>query len=178
MVRLMEEKYGQASRIWVMDRGIVSEDNLDSLRERKAAYIVGTPKGQLRQFEGQLDEHDWSQVQPGVKSNWSHTPIYRKEQYVIARSGDRAEKESAMLAQSKARLRQARTDRREPSKAVCQTRHHRAASVVGWGVLEPSGSQVTIRTAEIAKPQPAPSGRPYANHGRRRTLPKSTAHLG
>ena len=72
----MEEKYGQASRIWVMDRGMVSEENLDSLRERKAAYIVGTPKGQLRQFEGQLlDEHDWSQVQPGVEVKLVHILI-------------------------------------------------------------------------------------------------------
>ena len=89
-----------------MDRGIVSEENLDSLRERKAAYIVGTPKGQLRQFEGQLlDEHDWSQVQPGVEIKLlAHPDLQGKEQYVIARSVDRAEKESAMLAQSKARL--------------------------------------------------------------------------
>jgi hypothetical protein len=82
-----------------MDRGMVSEDNLDSLRERKAAYIVGTPKGQLRQFEQQLlDQSDWSQVQPGVEVKLVEHPDSRgKEQYVIARSTERAEKESAML---------------------------------------------------------------------------------
>ncbi|MBL9205381.1 MAG: IS1634 family transposase, partial [Opitutaceae bacterium] len=54
LVQLMEEKYGQAERIWVMDRGMVSEDNIDFLRARGARYLVGTPKRQLRQFEAQL----------------------------------------------------------------------------------------------------------------------------
>ena len=40
----MEEKYGQPQRIWVMDRGMVSEDNIEFLRERQAPYLVGTPK--------------------------------------------------------------------------------------------------------------------------------------
>ena len=51
MVELMENKYGQAKRIWVMDRGMISEDNLDFLRKREARYIVGTPKQQLRRFK-------------------------------------------------------------------------------------------------------------------------------
>lgn len=45
IVTAMEAKYGQAERIWVLDRGMVSEANLAFLRERKASYIVGTPKG-------------------------------------------------------------------------------------------------------------------------------------
>ena len=50
----------------------------------------------MRQFEGQLlDEHDWSQVQPGVEVKLvAHPDLQGKEQYVIARSVDRAEKES------------------------------------------------------------------------------------
>ncbi|HRZ58085.1 MAG TPA: IS1634 family transposase [Candidatus Paceibacterota bacterium] len=46
IVKLMEDKYGQAQRIWVMDRGIVSEENLEFLRQRKATYLVGTGAGQ------------------------------------------------------------------------------------------------------------------------------------
>jgi transposase len=68
MIEMMEAKYGKARRIRVMDRGMVSEENLDFLRERDARYIVGTPKGQLRQFEAKLlDASDWSDVQPGVE---------------------------------------------------------------------------------------------------------------
>jgi len=42
-VEEMEENYGQAQRIWVMERGMISEANIDFLRERKARYLVGTP---------------------------------------------------------------------------------------------------------------------------------------
>jgi len=64
MVELMEEKYGQPKRIWVLDRGMISEENLEFLRARQARYIVGTPKAQLRKFEAPLlDDHDWAQVQ-------------------------------------------------------------------------------------------------------------------
>jgi transposase len=51
IVRQMEEKYVQAERIWVMDRGMVSEANLGFLRERKARYLMGTPKRRLRAHE-------------------------------------------------------------------------------------------------------------------------------
>jgi transposase len=157
MVRLMEEKYGQANRIWVMDRGMVSEDNLDSLRERKAAYIVGTPKGQLRQFEEQLlDQSDWSQVQPGVEVKLVEHPDSRgKEQYVIARSTERAEKESAMLAQAKARLRAKLEQidaglRKRPAKLG--TIERRIGRWMGKYSRAERFYQVSIRTAEISKP--------------------------
>ena len=54
IVRAMEAKYGRANRIWVMDRGMVSADNLKFLRERGGSYIVGTPKALLRRFEQYL----------------------------------------------------------------------------------------------------------------------------
>jgi hypothetical protein len=50
MVQMMEEKYGQAQRIWVLDRGMISEENIDFLRARQARYLVGTPKSQLKQL--------------------------------------------------------------------------------------------------------------------------------
>ena len=118
MVELMEKKYGKAKRIWVMDRGMVSEDNLKFLRQRGASYIVGTPKGQLRKFEQTfLEEKDWTKVQPGVevklaphpdggsdRGNEGEDDSEGKDQYVIARSKDRREKEAAMLKKAKTRL--------------------------------------------------------------------------
>jgi len=111
MVRFMEDKYGQAQRVWVMDRGMVSESNLDFLRKRRASYIVGTPKGQLRKFEKQfLEQSDWSEVRPGVEAKLvSHPDGEGEEQYIIARSRERREKEAAMLAQARGRL-QAKLD--------------------------------------------------------------------
>jgi len=107
MVRLMENKYGKAKRIWVMDRGMVSEDNIDFLRDREARYIVGATKGQLRKFEQAfLEESDWSEVQPGVEVKLvAHPDGLGKEQYVMCRSADRKKKEAAMLEQKRVRLR-------------------------------------------------------------------------
>jgi transposase len=106
MVELMEQKYGKARRIWVMDRGMVSEDNLDFLRQRQARYLVGTPKGQLRRFEEHLvEEENWTEVQPGVEvKRAGHPDGQGAEQYVICRSRDRQKKEAAMLEQKRARL--------------------------------------------------------------------------
>jgi transposase len=107
MVELMEEKYGQAQRIWVMDRGMISEDNLDFLRERQARYIVGTPKSQLRRFEQHLAEQEnWAQVQDGVEVKLvPHPDGGGDEQYVLCRSSTRREKEAAMIELARQRLR-------------------------------------------------------------------------
>ena len=99
MVELMENKYGKPKRIWVLDRGMVSEENIDFLRERGARYIVGTPKSQLKAFQAKLlEEEDWTQVQPGVEAKLvAHPDGAPGEQYVLCRSGARREKELAML---------------------------------------------------------------------------------
>jgi transposase len=95
IVAAVEERHGKMGRVWVFDRGIVSEDNLKMLRERGASYIVGTPRRKLEQFEKELLHGDWETVQgrPGVKVQLlSH----EGEVYVLAKSEDRAQKELAM----------------------------------------------------------------------------------
>jgi len=95
IVEAMEQKYGRANRIWVMDRGMVSAENLRFLRERNGQYIVGTPKAMLRQFEEYLTRQDWHEVQEGVEVQLVPGPE-GKETFVLARSTDRREKEKAM----------------------------------------------------------------------------------
>jgi len=95
IVQAMEAKYGQASRIWVMDRGMVSERNLEFLRERKGFYMVGTPKAMLRQFERHLTNQDWHAVQAGVEVKLVPGPD-GAETFILARSADRRENEQAM----------------------------------------------------------------------------------
>jgi transposase len=97
IVEAMETKYGQAERIWVMDRGMVSDDNLAFLRERGGSYIVGTPKAMLRRFEQHLTEKDWHEVQAGVEVKLVPGPE-GNETFILARSVDRREKEKAMHA--------------------------------------------------------------------------------
>lgn len=103
IVKAMEAKYGQAQRIWVVDRGMVSEANLRFLRERGGSYIVGTPKALLRQFEQHLIEKDWQQVQEGVEVKLVAGPD-GQELFVLARSHDRRQKEQAMHQRFRERI--------------------------------------------------------------------------
>jgi transposase len=106
MVTSMEEKYGQAERVWVFDRGIVSEENLSWLRDRGAQYLVGTRKGQLRRFEkALLDVTGWHAVRAGLEVKLVADPAGGSERYVVCRSTDRGSKERAMLDRQMERLR-------------------------------------------------------------------------
>ena len=106
VVRKMEARFGQAERIWVMDRGMVSETNIDFLRARKALYIVGTPKAELRHFEAELAEREnWNEVQHGLEARVvAHPDGDGSEKYVLCRSQARGEKEKAMLERQMNRL--------------------------------------------------------------------------
>jgi transposase len=95
MVESMERKHGSLNRVWVMDRGMVSEANLKFLRERGGKYIVGTPKQTLRQFEPHLSAGDWTTVQAGVEVKLVPGPE-GQEMFILARSADRRVKEQAM----------------------------------------------------------------------------------
>lgn len=107
MVRLMEDKYGKPQRIWVLDRGMISEENIDFLRQRDARYIVGTPKSQLKKFQvSLLDANDWVEVQPGVEVKLvAHPDGGSHEQYILCRSSARRQKEAAMIELQRQRLR-------------------------------------------------------------------------
>jgi len=97
MVDIMEAKYGKANRIWVVDRGMVSEGNLEYLRSTGARYLVGTPKSLLKKFERQLLEQSWEKVEPGVEVKLCRSPEGMDETFVLCRSVGRKEKENAIL---------------------------------------------------------------------------------
>ena len=103
IVDKMETKYGMRGRVWVFDRGIVSEDNLQDLRQRGAFYLVGTPRRKLANFERELLEGDWQEIagKPGVRVQLL---LEDGETFVLARSLQRAKKESAMLRSQLTRL--------------------------------------------------------------------------
>ena len=97
IVAMMESKYGQAGRVWVMDRGMVSEDNLEWLRSRGALYLVGTPRRQLRNYERELlDQGSWHEIREGLEVKLVGEKR-AQERFVLCRSTDRAAKEHAML---------------------------------------------------------------------------------
>ena len=104
MVEIMENKYGKAGRVWVMDRGMVSESNLKYLRSTGARYLVGTPKSMLKKFERELLDQSWEEVQPGVDVKVCHSPEVTEETFVLCRSLGRREKENAILNRFVTRL--------------------------------------------------------------------------
>jgi len=97
MILIMESKYGKANRIWVMDRGMVSEENIKFMQQRGARYLVGTPKSMLRKFEQELLAKDWEEVHPGVEVKKCASPEGRDETFVLCRSEGRKDKETAIL---------------------------------------------------------------------------------
>jgi transposase len=91
----IENQYGKAQRIWVMDRGIPTEETLLQMRESDppVSYLVGTPKGKLTVLEAALAGREWQQARPSVRVKLLP---HEGETYVLAQSQDRIAKERAM----------------------------------------------------------------------------------
>ena len=115
IVELMEQRYGKSDRIWVMDRGMVSEKNLAFLRKEGRRYLVGTPKGLLKKYERELLSDDWHKIREGIEvklltvprdededdtatdSVGSDTTAPDKEIFILCRSRDRVKKDAAIV---------------------------------------------------------------------------------
>lgn len=114
MIDVIERKYGRARRTWVLDRGMVSEENLAELRRRDASYIVGTPRQALRKVEHELLERGWDEVEPGIELKLIDVPAGEdesgqddpggRELFVLCRSRARVEKDRAIVARAEVRL--------------------------------------------------------------------------
>lgn len=91
----IEQQYGKASRIWLMDRGVPTEAVLAEMRASTppVSYVVGTPKGRLTRLEAQLTALPWQQARAGVDVKLLP---HEGEIYVLAQSHDRVHKERGM----------------------------------------------------------------------------------
>ena len=102
-LKKIEETYGKAQRVWVMDRGIPSEAILKEMREpeRQTFYLVGTPKGKINQHEKKWLDLPWQKVREAVE-----VKLYQHEGelYVLAKSQGRQGKEKAIRRKRLARL--------------------------------------------------------------------------
>jgi len=96
IIEKMEALYGKSDRVWIMDRGMASEDNLELLAEERRRYIIGTPKNQLKKFEKHLLSRGWHQVHEGLEVKLCPSPEGNNEIFILCRSAARAEKEQAM----------------------------------------------------------------------------------
>ena len=95
IVQTMEKRYGKADRIWIGDRGIMSEKNIDFLKQGKRRYIIGAPKSALKQFEQELLGEDWQSIREGLQVKLCPSSD-GEETFILCRSRDRGEKEKAM----------------------------------------------------------------------------------
>ncbi len=96
IVEAMEARFGLANRIWVLDRGMSSADNVAWLQETKRRYLIGTPKSELKKWSHELAEAgDWRTVREGVEAKLCAGPD-GSEFFLLCRSADRREKERAM----------------------------------------------------------------------------------
>jgi transposase len=115
IVTLMEERYGKSQRIWVMDRGMVSEKNLEFLRQEGRRYLVGTPKGLLKKYEQELLADDWHTIREGIEVKLLSVPSHaddgpsadgtpeddsekkHSEIFILCRSRERVKKDEAIV---------------------------------------------------------------------------------
>lgn len=97
IVRKVEELYGQADRIWIMDRGMGSAQTLSLLSRENRRYILGTPKSLLRKFEAELLRGAWKPVHPGLEVKLCRSPFGNDEEiFILCRSTARQTKEKAI----------------------------------------------------------------------------------
>jgi transposase len=166
IVETMEARYGRAQRVWVMDRGMVSEENIRFLRHGGRRYIVGTPKSMLRKFEAELLKSDWNAIRDGLQvklctmprdedaadTSAEHDPGRdQPEVFILCRSQDRRAKEEAMVRKSAEKIR----GRLESMSARCQRQQRDPMKVerevgrlLGQNTRAARLFEVTVGTAE------------------------------
>ena len=103
MVGHVEQLYGRAGRVWIMDRALVSEKNVQFLRAGARRYILGTAKSSLRKFERELLSQDWKQVHEGLEVRLVPAPD-GEEVFILCRSAERQAKEHAMQERFEKRI--------------------------------------------------------------------------
>ena len=143
IVGLMEERYGKSNRIWVMDRGMISEENMSFLRQEGRRYVVGTPKPLLKQHEQVLLSNDWHKIRDGIEvkifpvppdddddgemanneaASGGSRPVV-EERFILCRSRDRIKKDEAIVRRFEERIEkqlQAMTSRCEKQRRDIQ----------------------------------------------------------
>ena len=100
ILRMVERKYGKARRIWVFDRGIVSEENLAAIRKRGGQYLVGTPRSQMKQFEAELLQDDWTAgaARSGSEDRWPFRRARRLTSCAARRAARRKRRPSGIAS--------------------------------------------------------------------------------
>ena len=124
IVQTMESRYGRANRIWAMDRGMISEDNIAFMKSEGRRYIVGTRKAMLKQYERELLADDWELIRKGLEVKQVASPT-GDETFISRRSAERQAKEKAIHERFEKRIDQDL----ERIAAGCAKRPHQVAVI-------------------------------------------------
>ena len=142
IVTTMESRYGQARRVWVMDRGMASAENIAWLRGGQRRYVIGASKSELKKFAGGLaDRRDWRQVRDGVEAKVCAGPD-GSETFLLVRSAERQQKEQAMHARFCERI--------ETALTSLQRRIERAQKPIDRGAAERQIGRLLGRNSRAA----------------------------
>lgn len=108
IVETMEARHGAVGKVWIMDRGMASRENVAWLRQTGRRYILGTPKSELRQWAPALAEKtQWREIRDGIAVKLCAAPDGEPETFILCRSRDRVDKEKAMHERFSDRIAQA-----------------------------------------------------------------------
>ncbi len=142
IVEKMEERFGKVNRVWVMDRGMVSAENIAWLNATQRRYVIGTARTELRRFLKELaDKTDWRQIREDVEVKICRGPD-GSETFLLCRSASRTEKEKAMHERFSKRI-------EEGLKSLAQ-RIEKSKAVLDRGALERQIGRLLERNSRAA----------------------------
>ncbi|MBU1495222.1 MAG: IS1634 family transposase [Actinobacteria bacterium] len=142
IVETMEARYGLADRIWVMDRGMMSAENLAWLQETGRRYLLGTHRGDVKKWSREIAAAtDWKTVREGIEVKLCAGPG-GKETFLLCRSAERREKEKAMHERFAARI--------EAGLASLARRIEHARSPLDRGAIERQIGRLLERNSRAA----------------------------
>jgi len=93
IVTAVEQRFGKSQRVWVMDRGMISKENITFLSQPGRYYLIGTRRSKLKHFHEDLSAGDWTTLHEKLEVK----PVQRDEiAYLLVRSPERRKKERAI----------------------------------------------------------------------------------
>ena len=138
----MEARFGKANRVWVMDRGMVSQENVAWLNETGRRYVIGTPKAELKRWAKQIeDSATWRRIRDDVEVKLCRGPELA-ETFLLCRSAARVEKERAMHDRFKAHI--------ETALASLERRIEKAKKPLDRGAIERQIGRLLGRNSRAA----------------------------
>src|SRR3970040_981013 len=158
IVETMEARHGTVGKVWIMDRGMASADNVAWLRQTGRRYILGTAKSELRKWAPALSEKThWREIREGIEVKLCAAPDGEQETFILCRSKDRLEKEKAMHERFSARIEQALA-KLQARIAKSQKRLNRDAINRQIGRLLQRNQRAAARFAIVLKDADTPAG--------------------